>query len=232
VNRNVKVVIFYKTTNFVYPREKVSPFHILFSYGDISERFANVISSWFSNEQILKPVYDLYFGTVHDPDMYLSQQFLSFMQAIETYHRRRRNNEDLPPEKHSERTNAIITNTPKDYKDWLNLKLKYSNEPHLRKRLKELVKRDFPNITDLFIEGKKDSFINTLVENRNYLTHYGSDGTGIAVKNEDLIRLTARVRLILESCLLDELGFSKDQIKNMIQKTKHFHFVKKDKKKS
>jgi hypothetical protein len=197
------VMIFYRTTNFVYPRERISRHHILFTYTNILSRFAKIISDWFSKEQNLEPVYDLYFGTVYDPDMYVSYQFLSFMQAIETYHRRTRKNEELSPEEHKKRIDAIINASPHQYEHWLKCKLKYTNEPSLRKRLRELVKKDLTSVADLFVEDK-NCFINKLVDTRNYLTHYGSDLSEAAAKDEELLKLTGRAKLLLESCLLYE----------------------------
>ncbi len=48
----------------------------------------------------------------------------------------------------------------------------------------------------------------------------------MVVENYAMIRLTVRAKLILESCLLQELGFTNEEIKTMIQKTKHFQIAK------
>ncbi|MGH9989014.1 MAG: HEPN domain-containing protein, partial [Nitrososphaera sp.] len=156
------VKIFYGTTNFVYPLEKISQRHILFKYSDISDRFADFISTWFGREQILEPVYDLYFGILHDPDMYLSNQFLSAIQAIETHHRRTRRNNELPPENHRMRYNALVRALPEEHRPWLEQKFASSNERTLRDRLVELVDDVFARITDLLLEDKTQ-FIKDLV---------------------------------------------------------------------
>jgi hypothetical protein len=220
------VKIFYRTTNFVYPLAKISKHNILFKYSDISDRFADLLSNWFSREEILEPVYDLYFGILHDPDMYLSNQFLSVMQGIETYHRRTRRNNELPTKEHKERLDSIVNSTPTKYKEWLESKLKFSNERVLQDRLEELINDIFASIADLLVENKTD-FIKDLKRTRNYFTHYDPDAEKKAAKDDELARLTGRAMLLLQSCLLHELGFGIDQIESIIKKNKHYDYLKK-----
>jgi hypothetical protein len=189
---NTNVKIFYRTTNFMYPVKKLSQRNILFRYSDISQKFADFISNLFSKEQMLDSVYDLYFGTLHDPDMYVSHQFLSIIQGLETYHRRKTQD----------------------------------NDRKLRERLEEIVNKNFVTVADLIVEDNS-KFIDDLVNTRNYLTHYNPKKKEKAAKDEDLVKLTGRAKLFLESSLLNELGFGIDEIKTIIQKNKHFDYLKK-----
>jgi hypothetical protein len=45
---------------------------------------------WFAPQGRLEPVFNLFFGTLHHPDLYLEVRFLSYAQAVETYDFRRR----------------------------------------------------------------------------------------------------------------------------------------------
>lgn len=220
------VEIFYQTTNFVYPLEKISPFQILFNYSNIADRFADLISNWFSREENLEPVYDLYFGILHDPDMYVSNQFLSAMQAIETYHRRTHRNTELSTEEHAIRVNSIVDRAPEQHREGLRSKLDFSNERVLKDRLEELINDNFVTIADLLVKDKTE-FIKDLRNTRNYFTHYNSKGEKKAAKGDELVRLTGRAMLLLQSCLLHELRFSIHEIESMIKKNKHYDYLKK-----
>jgi hypothetical protein len=86
-------------------------------------------------------MYDLYFGIIHSSNMYVDHKFLSLMQALETYHRRILGGNELSENHHNKRILEILTAVPDQYRQWLEEKLKYSNELSLRKRMKELLGR-------------------------------------------------------------------------------------------
>jgi hypothetical protein len=73
--------------------------------------------------------------------MYVDHKFLSLMQALETYHRRILGGNELSENHHNKRILEILTAVPDQYRQWLEEKLKYSNELSLRKRMKELLGR-------------------------------------------------------------------------------------------
>lgn len=80
---------------------------------------------------------------------------------------------DLPEEKHEKRKQEILEAVPDEHKDWLEGKLKYSNEPNLRRRLREIFDK-YPESVDFVVgDSKKDSkgFINGVVNTRNYRTY-------------------------------------------------------------
>jgi len=80
-------------------------------------------------------------------------------------------NYELPEEEHAKRLEEIIKAAPSQHKEWLKNKLAYSNEPSLRKRLKEI----FNEIRDVIpkeIFPDEEYFIGKVVDTRNYLTHY------------------------------------------------------------
>lgn len=62
---------------------KLTPYDMLFTFQDISERLEACFRNWFGRFDLLRPVYDLFFGTVYNPSMYLPQRFLNLVQAIE-----------------------------------------------------------------------------------------------------------------------------------------------------
>lgn len=57
--------------------------------------------------------------------MYLEQRFLSLVQAVESYHRRTRINNEIDPEDHKKRVNAVIESVDDQYKKWIEGRLGY-----------------------------------------------------------------------------------------------------------
>jgi len=198
------------TNNYIrMPVRDIIPPHMIFNLNDISEKFEEYLNNWFENAELLKPVYDLYFGTLYNQRMYQEQQFLSLVQAIESYHRRRFKSWELPPSDHDQRLKKIYDSTPDEHKEWLKGKLNYSNESNLRKRLKEIFKR-YPSIVLI----NRNKFINDVVNTRNYLTHYDNKLKNVAITDEKgLYNVTEKLKNLIEICLFTELGFNDDEIK-------------------
>jgi hypothetical protein len=196
------------------------PFDMLFTFKDISDRFEVFLRNWFEKADLLEPVYNLCFGTLYNPRMYLEHKFLNMVQAIEAYHRRTMKNFELTEEQHKKRIEEILNAVPLEHKDWLENKLAYSNEPNLRKRLKEILEK-FADVLDEFIPDN-DSFIHKVATTRNYLTHYDERLKELSVEGEELYHFTQKLKILLEICLLKELGFTSDNIKSLISKNRRY----------
>ena len=187
---------------------------MLFTFKDISEKFSFFLKNWFRKAELLEPVYDLYFGTLYNPGMYLNNEFLNLVQAIESYHRRTMKNYELAEDQHQKRIAEILSAVPDKYEEWLGKKLKYSNEPSLRKRLRDILK-SCPEALNQVIRNKK-SFINNTIVTRNYWTHFDPELKEQSAKNGELFKLVSRLRILLQSCLLKELGFSSKSVETLI----------------
>lgn len=68
------------------------------------------------------------------------------------------------------------------------------------------------------VDGDKKSFINKVVNTRNYLTHYDQGLKNQAAGDEELVHIIQKLKLLMEICLLSELGFSLDEIKSLLSK--------------
>jgi len=225
---NKKIIKINKETiNYYYPPVKVYgaldipkvpktlyPFDMLFTFRDISDKFEFFLKNWLEKADLLEPVYNLYFETLYSPRINLKHKFLSLLQAIESYHRRTMNNFEQPEKQHKKKIEEILNAVPHKHKDWLKDKLAYSNEPTLRKRLKDILKK-FADVSNKFISDKK-SFVEKVVTTRNYLTHYDETLKKQSAEGEELYHFTQNIKILLEICLLEELGFTSDNIKNLI----------------
>jgi len=217
------IFIYYATNSFFEASSKIYP-NMLFTFRDISGKFESILKNWFEKAEMLKPVYDLYFGTLYNPRMYLQHQFLSIIQAVEAYHRRKFEGKYLSDEDYEPIYNTFKDMTNKldaeaSFKDALINRLRYGNEFSLRKRLKDLF-ADYHSITQNFIKDE-NNFINRVVDARNYLTHYDKKLINIA-DGKDLYRITQKLKTILQICLLYELGFDGEEIKSLFLRNRRY----------
>ncbi|WP_039764939.1 HEPN domain-containing protein [Caldicellulosiruptor sp. F32] len=218
------VKVFYKVSDISKTCELLLPFYMLFTFSYISDKFEFFLRNWFKKVDLLKPVYDLYFGTLYNPRMYLEHRFLSLIQAIESYHQRTYGGKYLSDEDYKEVYNALVNAIPSDVRndlrDRLKRYLKYGNEFSLRKRLEEIFDK-YREILNVFIE-KESVFIDKVVNTRHYLTHYDEKLKEQAANGEELYNLTQKLKILLEICLLTELGFSLDEIKRLFSENRRY----------
>jgi hypothetical protein len=192
---------------------------MLFTLPDICTRFGELVVAWFSRDATLQSLYDLYFGTMRSSSMYVEHRFLNMFQALESYDRR---TFEPTPEKmqaHQERLKRILNavSAEKDRK-WLTQQLKHSHEPAAADRIRRLVDR----LDASWLLSNEDI---TLAANlRNYYTHFDSkiEQNLPPIERRFLIMhdLAVRLRVLCELVLLDAMGFSKDDVRERMRRTR------------
>jgi hypothetical protein len=216
------------TQSDLFPRESVLfTSDIIFGFNQISNKFEFLIKNWFEKAKWLENVYDLYFATVYS-NLYLQNVFLLLIQALEVYHRKNPHFEqyEISEDKHFEKISSILEKVPIEYKDWLEAKLKYSNEKRLATRLEAVfnylsdVLLELSNIKSGFtlLSTKKyqNSLVRKITNNRNYLTHYDQSLKSQAANESELYRITEKLKIIICLCLMKELGFDKEEITHFL----------------
>lgn len=74
----------------------VSRVQMMLTYPVLSEQFQDYVSRWLAVVDEFRPVIDIFFGTLYQPQMYLQLRFLALMQALEGYHRIRTQGQRAP----------------------------------------------------------------------------------------------------------------------------------------
>jgi len=203
------ISILYQLPRLPIAEEYRWPFHMLFPLSNIPDKLTELFGTYLAKREVLEPVYDLYFGVIDNPFIYPQHRFLSLVQAVETYHRRTKRNNELLKDQHTQRINAILASAPEAHKQWLKEKLQFSNEPTLAIRLSDLW-TEFAQSVGASIPSK-DMFVKKVKDTRNYLTHYNRDLRSKAISGKELEYFTVLLQVLLEYWLLRELGFSEHQ---------------------
>lgn len=190
---------------------------MLFTLHDLPGGLDRALGTWFERAEVLDPVYQLYLGTVYNPNAFLEQRFLNLVQALEAYHRRAMPTTDLPEEEHERRKEEILSAVP-DHYQWLEGKLWYSNEPGLGKRLKDII-RKYPESAFPITGSNSDErgkFVRKVVDTRNYRTHFDESLEGRTARGEELYRISEKVKRLMEMSLMGEIGFGDDEIRKSV----------------
>lgn len=190
-------------------------FEMIIPFPRIADKIEDVMIQWFSKAQNLRSVYDLFFGTFYNPGMYLEFHFLSLIQAIESYHRVTKGGKYLSDESWQPYRESLADQIPDEldsgHKESLKSRIKYGNEYSLRKRLGELLRAiDEKSSSVLF---PLESFLTgTVVDTRNYFTHYDNELKDSSLKGADLYWANQRLRIFLTLLLLKEIGIDENVI--------------------
>jgi hypothetical protein len=201
---------------------------MLFSLGDLGDALESTVSRWVSRGEELRPIYSLYFGTLFNPSMYVEQRFLSMVQAVESYHRRVYGGRYLDDVLFKRVYDALIAAIPptnnEAFKSALKGRLKYHNELALRKRLQDLLEKH-GELAAPVLPGST-AFVSEVVDTRNYLTHFDQALKTVAKTGSvELFNLTERLKVLLETCFLLELGLSSSIVKTMIKRSRAYQYV-------
>jgi len=194
---------------------------MLFSLEDIRDDFDTVMAHWFARVNDLREVVSHFYSIKFRSSTYLETRFLIVVQAVEAYHRRSgRRERAIPDDEYQELLTEILAGTPEDHREWLQQKLRYGYEPSLAQRLKDLIEDTQPTIEPLLINSNK--FARTVVDTRNYLTHYSKELQTRAATGPRLHWITSALTDLFEACLLNDLGFTPQQARELFAKNRRY----------
>jgi hypothetical protein len=220
------VKINYETSEWVTRNRKLNSSTMLFPFSRVEGNLQTILTNWINKADVLAPVYNLFFATQFNHQLYLEVSFLHYVQALETYHRQQfggKFQEDKEYKKglYQLFKDVIPDNIDEDFKSsLLTGALKYAHQYSLRKRLKEL----FTEIgVGFFSESERvNSFIDDVSNTRNYLTHYPPALKEKAASGKELYKLTEQLACIIGMCLLYESGLSWEEIWLIIKANHHY----------
>jgi hypothetical protein len=181
-------------------------------------RFWDFIGAWFSRDAALQSLYDLYFGTVRSPSMYVEHRFLNLFQAIESYDRRTvlPSSEEL--QERSDRIERIVALVDGSDKRWLKKRLKQTDGPAAVDRIKRVV----ANLKADWLLTPED--IELAADLRNYHTHFDplleQRLPAMDVRYRIMHNLAVRLRVLCELVLLTATGFSADDLRNRMERSR------------
>lgn len=188
-----------------------------------------IVNNWFKKAEILDPATTLYIATLSTRLRYAEFQLLNYAQALEALHRRVFGGKYMLDKEYepicSELTNSISKTISKDHRNSLKNRIKYGNEFSQRKRIKELLDEVWENCLDQFIDDKK-KFIGNVIGTRNYLVHPDESSASEAVFGTEIFYLAERLKVLLVTHLLIQLGIPKENVYRAVKQFDPFHYLK------
>lgn len=219
--QRIPMRLYYKATPLLGAKPIVTRGGMFFGYKKISDGFEKILNNWFKTYETSEPAFNLYFASKSGADQYLESQFLSLAQGIETLHRRNSQSTTMPTDEFSALVDLLVNSAPDDKKQWVGRKLKYANELSLRQRMKEIIEP----FKELFGGREKAKvFITSVVNTRNYLTHYDESLAKAAASGETLWKACLKLESLFQLHFLSLMGLDGPFIKSLVMDNRSFRF--------
>lgn len=199
------------------PDRVLMPDEILFTLPDLAKgNLAARLESWLDGTTRFEPVLNMFFAVRNAEHMYEEDKFQNLIQATEAYHRRIVGARPDPAE-HELRAQALLAAAPPEHREWLSEVLETTKEFRLSDRIEGLV-NDHPWMVDDVIPHNMHRWAVRAAMARNFRAHHDPEASPIGADVDSLVGLNQRLLVLLEACLLHELGFPEDEIRRMIQR--------------
>jgi hypothetical protein len=186
-----------------------------------SDKFIEIINHWFGLRNRIPAVYDLYFGVMYNSELYISNKFLMLAEAISIYVDKiiSENRSDPALQLKMKRIDNICQVIDQSLlkradKDWVKDIIKDKRSLSYKEKIiiiYEIYEELLSKLSTVI--GSKEEFSEKVKKYRNKLTHGNIDYDKL--DNQDLLWKYRALQLILQLCILSELGFSVNQIKDI-----------------
>jgi hypothetical protein len=202
-------------------RKTLADYEMLMPLESLRHMLPQMLNAWFDKAERLRDVYNLFFSTFYNESMYLESVFLNLIQALETYSRATMDAKYVTPEEYQKiaaaLNAAIPAETPSSLKQSLKSRIKYGNEYSLRKRVDGILSSLEPETVKLVCPNTA-KLRDSLVDTRNYLTHYTEELKEDAIRGPGLFYANLRMKLLLTIVLCKEIGVEEKSIRSALLK--------------
>lgn len=213
-SRPVPINIYYPSLPYSKDEPKIDWHRMLFRYGQIQNDAERIINNWIDAYDEIDPALNLYFSTKTGAQKYLDGKFLALAQGLETYHRKTSDEKLMDEAKFRELVKNIVYQCPKENQEWLEGRLKHGNEINLGRRIKSIIE-PFKDVVGT--SNERGKIIRSIVDTRNYLTHYDESLKPKAASGKDLWSLCLKMEAFFQLHFLQVLGFTQEEIKSILE---------------
>ena len=199
--------------------KELLPPEIPFPYPSLADEFPQALNNWYRKADALSTISGLFFGISVNRGVPIEFQFLTLIQALESYHRTQGMDKYVSDEEYPPIRDALIAAIPKtlaqDFRAALKSRLKYGNEHSLRKRL-EMTLGLVPTKLRQEITESNLLFVEQIVQTRNYLTHRDESQKEHVLNLRGMFNASSALRLLIAVLLLCEVGLPADRLEDVM----------------
>jgi hypothetical protein len=214
---------FERLVSVVYqPREAlgqgrtIHPSEMVFTYDDIAAKFGQYMSNWYSINENMRVVQNLYFSTLYESHMLIDNMFMQLIQALESFHRLKFDSRAMDEEEYKFKMKALLENVPDgEFKRLASEALAFGNHKPLKQRLIELADRYGRVLTRAYGTGR-DDFLDKVKRTRNYRTHFDPKSKKDVLEGPELNHAYRLLRIVMEACFMVEMGMDAEEAQDKL----------------
>ena len=181
---------------------------LLFGLKEMGVNVERKINTWMRVYDKLAPALNLFFLVQSESHVNAEDKFLSLVQGLEAFHRQISDEKQMDEAEFENLVNTLIEACPEGKRTWLMDRLRYGNELRLRQRMKRIIE---PYHKVIGSKKARNELINSIVNTRNYLTHYDSALEPRVAKGENLEMLCHKMESLFRLELLQLIGFNEEK---------------------
>ncbi len=175
----------------------------------LSELFGDIVRKWFEGFPALSSTIQLAVSIVASPNLWQHVEFLSWMQALEGFHRGTLPGLYMPSDEYESVKQSLGTAIPssltKAHRDSLRSRIRYGNELSLARRLNELADQLGQELR-VRLFGSSGNVPRAWIDTRNYYTHWDEQSRSGLMNTQQLLHANLRLRLFVQSLYLNFAG--------------------------
>lgn len=207
------------------PMPKLWPWDMEFTWEHVKDSPEKYFGAWLSKAESIGMPIPLYLDAVSGEHTYTQEPYIALVQALEGYHRYAYPDASKPTLQHQQKLDAICRGAPSEHITWLKEKLRYSHEPSLARRLKDLFRNQKTCIEWLLSAWKHaDAWIQAIKDTRNAHAHCLGPEISVAFSKHprERRREMLLMRAIMLRYLLHEIEFDETRSLQILKKNREF----------
>lgn len=186
----------------------LSTWEFLFMAPGSDEGFSELMGHWFALELRLGTALDVFLGQRYAPPKHLELQVMAMCQSAEGYHRRMWDGKVMSAEDKENLRASLTEACPAAWRQMLDSWLEHVDEPSFKKRIEEIIVKAGP-----IGERVTSRFSNFPGKLRDYRHQYAHWLSGKVTTDEKVVMLNDlydATRILLEACILQDIGLGMD----------------------
>ncbi len=193
----------------------------LLPFGLVQDKFEVVVQRWFEVYGATQDSLVDFFSVDLTPFMYAEERFTRVVRSLESFHRARMGGTHMDPPVFNALLKTLLEGRTGPERSFINMRLKYANEPTLKARLVELIGRAGEPVASLL--ASYDRFPRRVVDTRNSLAHEGT--LGEAYDDHEVFWAEKSLQQVFKSVLLRELGLTDDEVAACVQRSEGWSWL-------
>lgn len=198
----------------------------LFALTELLRDEDRAVENWFKQYEKLSPAINLFFAVTGERQMFVNVRFLLAIQALEVFHRRTAATVLMPKpdfkKLRKQLADAIPSDAPTEMTEKLTGLYAFANEPSLMQRLSAILSELNTDFGEEVV-GFSGSFARSVVDTRNYNTHFTSTLEMKALDGQGMYWATRRIILLLTYQFMKNIGIESLAFRAALERHNEFN---------